>query len=130
MPSKNYDEKGHFIPDDSPVEVPLRFKTQETEAERIARAVSLEFSQQADDKGFETFEDAQDFDVDDEFDIFPQSSFEIQEMEEEYLPDTPSDKEKTLEEKLIEEADGEKNQEAEQNERVTPPEDAKSETAS
>lgn len=111
-------EDGRQIPDDTPVEIPLNLRKGETEAMRIARAVSLEFSQQAEKKGYETWEESQDFDIEDDEDIFPQSQFELKEMAEEYLPDIPLDIEKTPDEVAIEEADnGKTQQQTEKNER-------------
>ena len=106
----NWTEDGRLIPDNKPVEVPLRFKQRETEAQRIAKAVTAEFSNQADSKGFETFEDAQDFEIEDDFDIFPNSQFEVKEMQEEFLPDIPDEREKTVEELALEELDNESRQ--------------------
>ena len=132
----NWTEDGRLIPDETPVEVPLRFKQRETEAERIARAVTQEFSNQADAKGFESFEDAQDFDIEDDFDIFPDSQFEVKEMTEEFLEEEPMPREKTIEELALEELNQEsqaqeiqnakekikQQREAEQIEREDPPE--------
>lgn len=105
-------EDGKLIPDNTPVEVPLHLKQGETEAMRIARAVSLEFSQQADKKGYETFEESQDFEIEDDEDIFPTSQFEVVEMQEEYLPDDPAPEEKTIEELAIEQLEEENKQKA------------------
>jgi hypothetical protein len=122
MPSKNHDEKGRFIPDPTPIEVPLALRQGETEAMRIARAVSLEFSNQAEKNGFETWEESQDFDVEDEWELFPESEFEIKEMQEEFLMDEPAPEEKTVEERNIEALEDEqkKPKEAEQSEREVP----------
>lgn len=102
---ENWTPEGKFKPDTTPVEVPLSLQGSDSEAMKIARAVSLEFSKQADNVGAETFEESNDFEIDDDEDIFPTSQFEIQEMAEEFLPDTPLPIEKTPEELALEEAE-------------------------
>ncbi len=129
-------ENGRMIPDDTPVEVPLNLRQGETESMRIARAVSLEFSQQADRKGFETIQEGMDFEVEDDEDIFPTSKFELTEMQEEYLQspyEEPIMSEKTDEEnalELEEKVNGSKETEnTEKNERA-PTENANQQVAS
>ncbi len=106
--SKSEWKDGKFIPDQTPVEVPLKFKQSQTEAQRIAAAVSQEFSKQAETKGFETLDESLDFDIPEDEDIFPDSKWEITEMQEEFLynpPEEPLDIEKSPEEIAIEETD-------------------------
>lgn len=62
------DEFGHEIPDPKPVAIPAGFKRPETLAEQVQRLVRTSISRQAAEQGFETFEESEDFDVDDEFD--------------------------------------------------------------
>lgn len=62
------DEYGHEIPDPKPVAIPAGFKRPETLAEQVQRLVRTSISRQAAEQGFETFEESEDFDVDDEFD--------------------------------------------------------------
>ena len=113
-----FDEDGHFVPDPTPVEVPLRYRNRDTEAMRIARAVRVEMDQQLEKTGYEDFSEQMDFDIEDEFDMFPQSQFELKEMEDEYLPDDPGDREKTVDEKILEEEEkSEPKAQAEQKER-------------
>ena len=120
-----HDENGKLIPDNTPVEVPLRFKQRETEAERIARMVTTEFTQQATKNGFETIEESMDFDVPDEDDVLTSQFETAAEMLEEFLDEgiMPEDElenlGKTPEELAIEEHDdGKKKQpQTEKNER-------------
>lgn len=76
MNTPRLDEKGHEIPDPQPVEVPAGFKRPETLAEQIRRLVrNEEFQRDLAAQGMETFEEAEDFEIDD--DMFdPSSPFE------------------------------------------------------
>lgn len=61
-PSRHYE-----TPDPKPMQLPSGFKRPETLAEQVRRLVRSErFAQQVHDDGFETFEEADDFDVDDD----------------------------------------------------------------
>lgn len=60
------DERGREIPDPTPVEMPLNFKRPETIQEMIRRLVNV---QNSDELGAETWEEANDFDVDDDVDF-------------------------------------------------------------
>lgn len=69
------DAKGHEILDPAPVSMPAGFKEPERLAETIQRLVRRGLSDLAAEQGFETFEEAEDFDVsDDTFD--PATPFE------------------------------------------------------
>lgn len=59
---------GHEVPDPRPVAVPVGFKRPETLAEQVQRLVRGAISRQAEEAGAETFEEAEDFDVGDDFD--------------------------------------------------------------
>lgn len=61
--------------DDTPVAVPLKFKAVETSTERMRRIIREEMSRAAEDQGHETFEEADDFDVGDDYD--PRSPYEM-----------------------------------------------------
>lgn len=62
-----YDEEGRFeIPDPRPVAVPAGMRRPLTIQEEIKRAIRAEMSQVAADQGFETFEEADDFEVDED----------------------------------------------------------------
>lgn len=56
---------GAEVLDSTPVEVPLQFRTQESMDDIIKRMVSQSLSQAAQEVGYESIEDADDFDVDD-----------------------------------------------------------------
>lgn len=62
------DAHGHEILDPTPVAIPAGFKRPETLAEQVARLVRSErWKQDMEAAGVETFEESEDFDVDDEF---------------------------------------------------------------
>jgi len=61
-----YDEFGRELPDTTPVARPAGFRPPPTLTEQIRRMVRGELSQQAAAAGQETFEEADDFDVDDD----------------------------------------------------------------
>lgn len=64
---KQLDEKGREVPDPTPMEVPAGFKRPETLAEQIRRLVrSEQFAKDVAAQGFETFEESEDFDIDDD----------------------------------------------------------------
>lgn len=72
------------VPDPTPVEMPLRFRNMGPSQMRdeIRMMVREAMSDFAHDQGFETFEEADDFDIDDEPDLV--SPYEIVEMVPEY----------------------------------------------
>lgn len=58
-----------FTPDDTPMVLPVGFKRPETLAEQVARLVrSHEFTRHVESQGFESFEESDDFAVDDGYD--------------------------------------------------------------
>lgn len=59
-------ENGHEVPDPRPMARPLHISAPETLAQQIQRMVRSELSRRAEAQGFETFEEAEDFDVGDE----------------------------------------------------------------
>lgn len=69
------------ILDNTPIEVPVGFKKPMSLNERIKMLVRNEASQVAMENGYETFEEANDFDVDDDF--FPTSKNELDELDDE-----------------------------------------------
>ena len=85
MPSKNYDDKGHFIPDDTPVEVPLHITKEPDEHVKMALAIRREMDVALQKQQHETFEEQMDFEVEEDEDIFPTSQYELQEMQEEFF---------------------------------------------
>lgn len=60
--------KGMEMNSGEPVAVPVGYKTPPTLEERIASAVRLEVSAIAQSQGFETFDEAEDFEVGDDYD--------------------------------------------------------------
>lgn len=68
-------------PDQRPVDWPLNLKRPLTIQEEIQRFVRVEMSQRAQEHGHESFEEADDFDVEDEDEW--QSPYELMEMQEE-----------------------------------------------
>lgn len=66
---KRLDENGWELPDGTPVVIPSGFKRPETLAEQVQRIIRTEASRRAEEAGFESFEEADDFDVgEDDFD--------------------------------------------------------------
>lgn len=59
-------ENGHEIPDPRPMARPLHLSVPETLAQQIQRMVRSELSLRAQAQGFESFEEAEDFDVGDD----------------------------------------------------------------
>lgn len=70
------DEHGREIPDPTPMEVPLGFKRPETLAEQVQRLVRTSMSAHAAMHGMETFEEAEDLEVDEDFD--PYTPYEVE----------------------------------------------------
>lgn len=68
------DENGHEIPDPTPLGIPSGFKRPETLAAQVQRLVQGSLSRHAELQGNESWEEANDFNVDDEFD--PTTPFE------------------------------------------------------
>lgn len=75
MSQVRLDEFGREIPDSTPLRLPAGFKRPETLAEQVQRLVRTHISRMAEEEGYETFEDADDFEVDDEFD--PSTPYEM-----------------------------------------------------
>lgn len=61
-------------PDPTPMEIPAGFKKPESLQEMVQRLVRRQVSEAADAAGFETFEESEDFEIDDMFD--PSSPYE------------------------------------------------------
>lgn len=66
LPQNNQrlDENGHELLDQTPVTVPAGFRRPETLAEQVQRLVRNHISRQAEAEGYESFEESEDFDVD------------------------------------------------------------------
>lgn len=79
-------QKGREYLDPTPVEWPLGVSVPESLEQKIARMVRLGVSEAADRDGFETFEEADDFDVDDP-EAVPGSTHELDDDQERILAD-------------------------------------------
>ncbi|UDN67814.1 hypothetical protein [robinz microvirus RP_133] len=69
------DKQGREIPDPIPVAIPIKWSRPPTLQEQIRMFIRRDLSDQASLKGHETFAEADDFDVDDDFD--PTSPWEL-----------------------------------------------------
>lgn len=69
------DEFGREIPDSMPVAIPAGFKRPETLAEQVQRLVRVGLSRRAEEQGFETFDESEDFDVEDDDPSSPYETF-------------------------------------------------------
>lgn len=84
-------ERGHEVPDPEPVAVPVRFQAPESLEDRIKRIIRADLSARAQAQGFETFEEADDFEVGDDYD--PRSPHELDSVQEDApLPEKLSTK--------------------------------------
>lgn len=82
--STKLDKNGHEILDQTPIAVPVGFGPSETLAEQIRRILRQEtFRQELASQGVETFEEADDFEVGDDYD--PKSPYE-----EDFEPAVPA----------------------------------------
>lgn len=75
MKKSTYNEHGHEVPDPVPVSVPAHLTRPPTLQEQIRRLIRVEASRVAAAQGHETFEEADDFEVGDDFD--PRSPWEL-----------------------------------------------------
>lgn len=77
-------ERGHEVPDATPVAMPVGFRKPESLQDQIQRLVRNELSARAASQGMETFEEADDFDVgDDDGDNF-RSKHELDDEQERF----------------------------------------------
>lgn len=79
---KIHSARGAEILDTTPVEVPLHYRRPETLEEKLKRVVHNELSMAASARDMETFEESDDFDVEDDQDTLP-SKYEMTDMQEE-----------------------------------------------
>lgn len=76
-----HDQYGREIPDPRPVELPTGLKVRPSLQEEIRRYIRAEMSNHARDQGWESFEEANDFDIDDDIDaMIEQSPYALHEM--------------------------------------------------
>lgn len=71
-----FDDRGRQIPDQRPVEVPLELRRPLSIQEEIKRFVRQELSRRAEASALETFEESDDFELDDEDDV-PATQYEL-----------------------------------------------------
>ena len=69
------DQHGHEVLDRTPLELPAGFRRPETLAEQVQRLVRTSISDYAGEKGYETFDEANDFDIEDD-PIEPETAYE------------------------------------------------------
>lgn len=74
-----YNARGEEILDDTPVEMPLKFRRPPTLQESIKAMVRGELSRNAMASGQESFEEADDFEVEDD-EVLPPSNYEFRDM--------------------------------------------------
>lgn len=80
-----FDDRGRQVPDPRPVEVPAHFTRPLSIQDEIKRFVRSELAQRAAAEGAETFEEADDFYLDDEDpDIAPGTEYELDDGQESY----------------------------------------------
>lgn len=68
-------DKGEEVLDNTPVAIPVRFQRVDSLTEQIRRVIREEASRRAEAAGFETFEEADDFYIEDDYD--PRSPHEL-----------------------------------------------------
>lgn len=87
---RRLNEKGQEVPDPTPAAVPIGFRHQLPLAERIKRMVRNELSVAAQERGAESFEEANDFEVGDDDDPIGQKYLD---EDDEFTPNDPHVKE-------------------------------------
>lgn len=95
----NYNDDGRQVCDSTPVEVPLRMQRPETQQEMFQRLIREHISQQALANEMESFEEADDFDVQDEFDSELNAT-----IYEEMSPEVPIGQDSTIQEPVVTES--------------------------
>lgn len=81
------DENGREMNNPTPMVIDANFERPPTLKEQIQRVLKTELSRQAYEKGNESFEEANDFDIDE--DPFPSSPYEVQDMIDDPEPNPP-----------------------------------------
>lgn len=84
------DSNGRELLNPVPVNTNIDLEKPLSMQEQIERLMRGHLSMQAQAQGHETFEEANDFDIDDEFMNEPLSGYEVQELEEEYITSQPN----------------------------------------
>ncbi len=80
------DNEGREHPDQTPLTIPIKFQGQETSSSIMQRLIDQSLSREAQSQELDTFEESNDFDVDDEFNT-DENTTQYQLMEEEYIQD-------------------------------------------
>lgn len=80
--------------DPTPAAIPLKFKRVESQADKMRRIIREEMSRAAEDSGMESFEEADDFAIEDDYD--PRSPYE-QTLEQELAGYEPAGDQRSLE---------------------------------
>ncbi len=75
-------------PDSTPIEVPIGYDTPLPLREEMRRFIKQELSAAAESAGEETFEEADDFDIDEEETLSP---YELTDLQEEFVDDEPEE---------------------------------------
>lgn len=84
---------GDELLDDTPVALPLDHEVPESIEDKIKRLIQSErFAQAAAARGFETFEEADDFEIGDDFEAEPHSPWELSADQESFKSDPPKRK--------------------------------------
>lgn len=73
------DKNGREIPDPEPIAVPLRLRGRDTLKDQVQALVARELSARAAEAGEESFEDSEDFDIDDG-ELPPMTPYEIRQF--------------------------------------------------
>lgn len=81
---KSFTARGAEILDTTPMELPLGYKPHESMDDKLRRIVREEVSKEASKHGLESFEEADDFTVDDGDDFLP-SQYQLTDMQEERM---------------------------------------------
>lgn len=114
MARVQFNDRGEEIPDPTPVEVPLKFRNNVSEHERIMNIVRGELSRAAEAAGSESFEEADDFDCEEDDADLPYSPHELTPMQEDVKFKRSVDK-KEVKDNGKREADGPDTRESREN---------------
>lgn len=79
------DKNGYEVLDDTPRAIPLKFRRQSF-VDQIQSFIRAELSRQADSQGHETFEESDDFWIDDD-DTLPRTAYELDDDQLVYAPE-------------------------------------------
>lgn len=80
MPRNGYNALGQEMPDQTPIELPAGYRKPESLQDQIKRLIRVHMSIAADATGRETFEEANDFGPEEEFDDMPLTQYELADL--------------------------------------------------